>query len=152
MLERHGQLLGHDLAEDGARALADFGRADEEGDAAVGFHADDGGRDRVRSGGEQPDAHAAPDDSVRLGRVPIETGGDLPDIADQIGVERLAAGAHRFAAVQEVAFAHLQRVEPAAAADLVDLQFAAPLQVTLRRRRGRNRRGRYWCRRPRHRP
>ena len=65
-----------------------------------------------------------------FGDLPIETGGDLADVPDEIGIEWLAAGADGFAAVEEISLPDLQGVQPAAAADLVDLQLAAPLQVT----------------------
>ena len=83
----------------------------------------------MRARGEKTDAHAAPDDPRRLGCLPIERGSDFADVADEIGVERFAAGAHRLAAVKKVSLPDLQGVQPAAAGDLIDLQFAAPLQM-----------------------
>ena len=56
----------------------------------------------MRARGEKPDAHAAPDDPRWLWRLPGETGGDFADVPDEIGIERLAARADGFSAVEEI--------------------------------------------------
>ncbi len=78
--------------------------------------------------GEQTDRDAAAD--VRaLGLAPADGPRGLLDVADDVGVERLAPGAHLLAARAQVGLADGERVEPDAAAELVDLQLADPLQV-----------------------
>ena len=64
----------------------------------------------MRARGEQPDAHAAPDDPGRLRRLPVETSGDSADVPDEIGIERFAARADGFSAVQEISLPDLQGV------------------------------------------
>ena len=88
------QLLGGDLGEHRARPLAHLGGADVDLDAAVGLHAHDGARDRVRAGGEQPDREPAPG-PLALRLSPADRGRRLLDVADQVGVERLAAPSGR---------------------------------------------------------
>ena len=82
----------------------------------------------MRACGEQPDRDAAADER-RLRLVPADRRGGLLDIADQVGVERLAAEADLLARQAEVLAAQLERVDAAAARDLVDLALADPLQV-----------------------
>ena len=127
-LGRRRELLGRDLRVRRARALAELGRAHEHGHLAVRLHPHDGGRDRMRAGGEQADRDAAAD--VRALRLaPADGARGLLDVADDVGVERPAAGAHLLAARAQVGLAHRERIEPAAARELVDLQLADPLQV-----------------------
>src|SRR5439155_12726885 len=71
---------------------------------------------------------------------PADRRGDLLDVADEIGVERLSARPYLLARRQEVHAANLERVEPRAASNLVDLRLADPLQV--RRAEGAVRTGR----------
>ena len=122
------QLLGGDLRERRARPLAHLRRADEDDDPAVGLEAADRARDGMRSGREQPHRDAAADER-RPRLVPADRRGDLLDVADEVRVERLAAGADLFARQAEVLAPHVERVEPAAAGDLVDLRLADPLHV-----------------------
>ena len=91
------ELLGGDLRERRPRALAHLGRPDEDDDAAVGLEPADRARDRVRAGREQPDGDAAPDERRLLGSSQPTARRDLLDVADEVGVERLAAGAHLLA-------------------------------------------------------
>ena len=79
-------------------------------------------------------AARSPTDSPRpvrgpLRLAPADRGGHLLDVADEVGVERLAARAQLLARGAEVLPAHLERVEPGPARELVDLELADPLQV-----------------------
>ena len=82
----------------------------------------------MRARGEQPDRDAAPD-VRRLRLAPADPLGRLLDVADEVGVERLAAVPDLLAGQAEVLAAHLERVEPGEARELVDLLLADPLQV-----------------------
>jgi hypothetical protein len=78
--------------------------------------------------GEQADGDPAPDERrLRLG--PADGGSDLLDVADEVGVERLAARADLLARGAQVLAAHVERIEAGPARDLVDLRLADPLQV-----------------------
>ena len=127
-LGRETELLGRDLREGGPRALADLGRADEDDGVPVRLHADDRARDGMRAGGEQADGQPSPVQRLALA-VPADCRGDLLDVPDEVGVERLAAGAELLARRAEVLAAHVERVEPGAARELVHLQLADPLEV-----------------------
>ena len=120
--------LGGDLRERGARALAHLGRAGEDRDAAVGLHAHDGRRDGCAPAASRPDRDAAPDER-RLRLAPADRRRCLLDVADQVGVEGLAAEPDLLAGRAQVPAPDLEAVDAAAACDLVDLALADPLQV-----------------------
>ena len=60
---------------------------------------------------------------------PANMGGGLLDVADEVGVEGLAAGADFLAGAEEVLAADVQAVEAEAAGYLVQLGSRDPLQV-----------------------
>ena len=95
----------------------------------------------MRPGCEQSDRDAAP--HVRPFRlVPADGGGDLLDVADEVRVERLAAGPELLAGRAEVRPAQLERVDAAAPRDLVDLRLRDPLEMRRAERPVGARRGR----------
>ena len=140
---REAQLLGGDLRHHGARALAHLRRPDVDVRRAVRAQAHRRARDRVRARGEQPHADAAADPgTARL--IPTDRGGSRLNISDEIGVQRLpgAVRADGLAREDEAAAAQLERVDPGAARDLVQLGLADPLQVRRAERAVGPRRGR----------
>ena len=78
--------------------------------------------------GEQPDRDAAARVRVLLAR-PAERLGDLLDVADQVGVERLAARPDLLAGPEQVAPSDLDRVDAGPTRHLVHLELAGPVQV-----------------------
>ena len=79
--------------------------------------------------------------------VPADRGGDLLDVADEVRVERLAAGAHLLARRAEVLAAHLERVEPRSGARPRRPATRRSTAGASRRRRGTSRPARGSCRR-----
>src|SRR5439155_20874238 len=122
-LGRQPELLGCDLREDGPRTLPDLRRADENDHLPVGLHADDRARDGMGSRCEQADGQATAD--VRLlRRAPADGVGNLLDVADEIGVERLAAGAQLLPGRAQAYATDVERIEARLSRKLVDLQLA----------------------------
>ena len=118
--------------------LTDLGRADENDGVAVCLHAHDRAGDGVRSRGEQ--SHGEPATcSCRLVRSPADRLGHSLDIADQVGVERFAPGPQLLSRRAEVHAPDLQRVEPGAPGQLVDLQTPRSTAGAWRRKPGRSR-------------
>ena len=64
----------------------------------------------MRTRGEQPDAHAAPDDPGWFRRLPVETSRDSADVSDEISIEWFAAGADGFSTVEEISLPDLEGV------------------------------------------
>ena len=107
----HAQHLRRDLRERRALALAHLRRADQHDRLAVGLEPHDRAADRVRAGRQQ--AHREPASVPAVARlVPAERRGDLLDVARR-GPRRAACRRGRtcLAGPQQVAPAHLQRVE-----------------------------------------
>src|SRR4029079_2031497 len=99
---------GGDLRECRPRSLAHLGRADQDDHATVRLEATDRARDRVCACGEQADRDSAAAQRALL-LAPADPGGHLLDVADKVGVERLAAGAHFLARCTEVLAAEIER-------------------------------------------
>src|SRR5207245_1797352 len=104
------QFFGGDLCEGGARALPHLSGANEHDYTAVRFQAANGARDGVRPRREQANRDAATHERL-LWLVPADSGGHLRDVAGEIGVERLAAGADLLPRREQVLATQLERVE-----------------------------------------
>ena len=128
LVHRQAEHLGSDLRHHGAGALADLGGADDDRDLPVGLEPDGGARDRMRPGRQQPTDRPRPGPGLPWS-APAERRGDLLDVADEVGVQGLAARADHLARPQQVAPPDLQRVDAEAAGDLIDLLTPRPLHV-----------------------
>src|SRR6266498_2239907 len=80
------------------------------------------------TGREQADGDSTPDERPLLG-APTDGLGDFLDVADEVGIERLPAGAHVLARGEQVLPADLERIEMCPPRHFVYLRLTDPLEV-----------------------